>query len=122
MHHDFLFSSLNSKQPGTARKVHIRRVYDILQLSLQRHDLERARKAWTILARCREFDWKSMWTLGVHLLGASEDQDNANPLRIGFLRTLMLQHPDQKDSILRELVLRLIQSERHKEALDELEL
>lgn len=62
-----------------------------------------------------------MWTLGVHLVDVQQDQD-PNPTRIAFLRALMLQHPDQREEILRELVLRLIQSQRYREALDELEL
>jgi RNA polymerase I-specific transcription initiation factor RRN11 len=97
MNHQFLFASLDSKKPSTARMVHIRRVYDILQLSLQRGDLSRARKAWCILARCKEFDWKSMWTLGVHLVDMQRGQDHLdpNPTRIAFLQSLMLQHPDQ---------------------------
>lgn len=66
-----------------------------------------------------------MWTLGVHLV-STQDQDigetASSRTRIEFLRSLMLQHPDQKDAVLRELVLRLIQAERYREALDELEL
>lgn len=121
--HNFLFASLDSKNPNTARKVHIRRVYDILQLSVQRNDISRAKKAWGILARCKEFDWKAVWTLGVHLMGTTEaSTTDISRTRIEFLRSLMLQHPNQKDAVLRELVLRLIQAERYKEALDELEL
>jgi RNA polymerase I-specific transcription initiation factor RRN11 len=93
--HTFLFASLGDKKPTTARKVHIRRLYDLLQLCLQRDDLPRARRAWAILARCKEVDWKTMWTTGVHLLGEDTNTPESNAPRLEFLRAMMLQHPEE---------------------------
>ncbi len=96
--YSFLFSSLNAKQPTTARKVHIRRLYDILQLCIQRHDWVRAKRAWAILARCREVDWKVMWRTSVLLLGEGDPDTNdvqANEDRVRFLSLMMRQHPDE---------------------------
>ncbi|KIM91107.1 hypothetical protein PILCRDRAFT_59492 [Piloderma croceum F 1598] len=120
--HTFLFASLGDKKPTTARKVHIRRLYDLLQLCLQRHDLPRARRAWAILARCKEVDWKTMWTTGVHLLGEDTNTSESNASRLEFLRAMMLQHPEEREIIIKELILRLVLSGRYQDALDELEL
>jgi len=92
--HTFLFSSLNSKRPRNARKVHIRRLYDVLQLSLQRNDLLRARRAWVILARCKEIHWMTLWTTAIYILGEGVDEGESNSRRLEFLRAMMLQYPD----------------------------
>ncbi|KAJ6628868.1 hypothetical protein B0H10DRAFT_1989558 [Mycena sp. CBHHK59/15] len=119
----FIFSpSSDAKSPLTARKIHIRRVYDIMQMCLQRNDLERATRAWTILAHCKEISWRTMWSTSVHILGESLDEHERTPKKIEFLHVMMLQHPEDRESILKELVLRLIHSGQHREALDELEL
>lgn len=55
---------------------------------------------------------------GVH---APDAQDEELPA-VDFLRTMMLQHPDAREDMLRELVLHLINHNRCREALDELEL
>ena len=89
--HTFLFASLDSKQPLTTRKVHIRRLYDILQLSIQRRDVQRAKHAWSILARCKEINWLTLWRTGLHILGeAHTDED----ITVDYLRAMMLQYPD----------------------------
>src|SRR5580765_2212935 len=92
--HRFLFASLESKRPLTTRQLHIRRLYDLLQLCIHRHDYERAKRAWAILARCNEVEWKSLWPTALLIIGG-------NPTALGtgqdteFLRTMMLQHPDE---------------------------
>lgn len=90
--HRFLFASLNSQKPLTARKVHIRRLYDVLQLAIHRNDTIRANRAWSILARCKEIHWMSLWTTGLHLLSAGIEDDN--PKRMEYLRTMMLRNQD----------------------------
>ncbi|PCH41466.1 hypothetical protein WOLCODRAFT_69613 [Wolfiporia cocos MD-104 SS10] len=121
--HAFLFASLGSKHPRTARKVHIRRLYDIFQLSLQRGDLARARRAWAILVRCKEIDWKAMWRAAVLLIDdAGDDDAELDEARIPFLSTMMRQHPEDREDILKELTLRLIRIGKYRRALDELDL
>ncbi|KII94953.1 hypothetical protein PLICRDRAFT_47951 [Plicaturopsis crispa FD-325 SS-3] len=117
----FIFAPPDSKKSLTARRVHLHRLYDILQLSLQRNDIPRARRAWAIFSRCKEVDWKTMWTTGVHLLGMGMDDTLDRPERIDFLRAMMLQCPAERESILKELALRLIMGGKYREALDELE-
>lgn len=95
--HDFLFSPLNPKPPNSARKVHIRRLYDVFQLCLHRNDFPRARRAWTILARCKEVDWKMMWTTGVLLLGENSGTQ-PNEKSVEFLSTMLRQYPDEVSS------------------------
>ncbi|KAH7930702.1 hypothetical protein BV22DRAFT_1101649 [Leucogyrophana mollusca] len=119
--HCFLFSSFDDKKPLSTRKIHLRRLNDVLQLSLHRGDLPRARRAWSILARCKEVDWKAMWTTGVYLLVQNANSTQTSPQKIEFLRTMMLQCPDQQELILCELVFHYILAERYKDALDELE-
>ncbi|OJT12537.1 RNA polymerase I-specific transcription initiation factor rrn11 [Trametes pubescens] len=123
--HSFLFSSLDSKQPNTARKVHIRRLFDVLHLCIQRHDWPRARRAWAILARCKEVDWTTMWRTSLLLLGegdATTDSNETDGDKVGFLTVMMRQFPEERESILKELVLHLIHSGQHRRALEELDL
>ncbi|KAI0030534.1 hypothetical protein K488DRAFT_54031 [Vararia minispora EC-137] len=113
----FLFSFLGSQPVHTARAVHIRRLYDILLLSLQTDDYRRAQNAYAILLRCKEIDWKELWKLGVYLLGK---QDVGRDVE--FLRAMLLQHPNEREAIMQELVLALVRANCEREALDELEL
>ena len=144
--HTFLFHSLDGKFPKTARTVHIRRLFDVLHLSVQRGDVQRAKRIYSILLRCREVNWKDLWKMGLFLLAGSIDarEPAVHHRRIAFLRDMLLQHPDevgelmksprsvaltflipgrlQRESIMQELILLLILTNREEEALDELEL
>ena len=92
--HNFLFASLRSTQPLTTRRVHIRRLYDVLQLCIHRQDYARARCAWAILIRCREIEWKFLWTIGLLLVDGLDPADVSEG-RVDYLRSLMLQHLEQ---------------------------
>ena len=92
--HTFLFTSLSSKQPLTTRKVHIRRLYDILQLSIQRHDVQRAKRVWSILSRCKEINWLALWRTGLHILGEAHTDVDGMRATVGYLHSMMLQYPD----------------------------
>ena len=92
-----LFDLPGSKTLSTTRKLHIRRLYDVLQLCLLRDDLVRARKAWAILVRCKEVHWKALWKTGILLLDEFEyefDQDRETAKRIDYLSTMMLQQSE----------------------------
>ena len=91
----FLFGSLDLPNPLTARKVHIRHLYDILQLCIHRNDLERATRAWSILARCKEVPWMTMWTTGLLLIGAGSDEEHRTSERLEYLRMMMLRHQEE---------------------------
>ncbi|KAL0573963.1 hypothetical protein V5O48_007978 [Marasmius crinis-equi] len=118
----FLFDSLASKSPKTTRKDHIRRLYDILQLCIHRSDLPRARRAWAILARCKEIKWTTLWSTAVYLVGDSHSRGEDVPKQLAFLRELMLHIGSEREVILQEMIFRLIILERYQDALDELEL
>ncbi|KAJ3832105.1 hypothetical protein EV361DRAFT_941506 [Lentinula raphanica] len=105
--------------PSTARKVHIRRLYEVLQLCIHRNDLPRARRAWSVLLRCKEINWITMWGVAIHLV---EETSYGSTRKIELLRDMMLHYPDQRVNVIKELIFRLILSGRHREALDELEL
>ena len=136
--HTFLFSPPGNILPLTSRRVHLRRLYDVLHLSIQRGDLHRARRAWAILARCKEIDWRASWILATGLLDRSGRRTESSQTKIDFLRTMMLHFPEdvrtrsntthillitlQREPILCELVHLYIVAGRHREALDELEL
>jgi RNA polymerase I-specific transcription initiation factor RRN11 len=93
--HSFLFALPGAKDTtSSTRKVHIRRLHDILQLSLQRNDIPRSKRAWAILARCKEVPWMEMWTTAVHILGDGIGEDENDPRLIEFLRAMLLHHPD----------------------------
>jgi len=91
----FLFAFANEKRRPSARQIQLRRLHDILKLSLHRNDLARARRAWSILARCKETNWKTMWALGITLLGDDVCVMESNPRKIDYLRTMLLQLPEE---------------------------
>ena len=94
----FLFNSFDWKVPLTARKVHIRRLFDILHLSIQRRDLPRARKAFGLLSRCEEIEWTAIWKLALLLLSEELPTSGDAPRtakQLDFLRVMMLQHPEE---------------------------
>ncbi|KAJ3488806.1 hypothetical protein NLI96_g2569 [Meripilus lineatus] len=118
-----LFALPGSKRPSTARKYHISRLYDVLQLCIQKNDYVRARKAWAILVRCKEVDWKAMWKTGVILLGDAQTPDpEGTSKRLEYLSTLMVRNPDMRESVLEEFILCLILEGHYRKALEELEL
>lgn len=122
--HQFLFSLLGLRNVDSARKLTIRRVYDVCMHSLFLGDVERARKAFGILLRCKEFDWKASWALAIYMLNPHDpDRDDTYFLRQAEqLRLLMLQDPTRREELLNEVLQVLIQNGRYAEALDELEL
>jgi hypothetical protein len=69
---DFPIDALKPGPPSAAR-VHIRRVLDVLHISISRRDTIRARRAWSILARCEEVQWRALWRTAVHVLDMDGD-------------------------------------------------
>jgi len=97
----FLFASPGEKAPSTARKVHLRRLRDILHLSIQRGDHLLARRAFGLLARCPEIEWVVIWKFGLVLLATNSPSGNilGTTKHIDFLRIMMLQHPEEVGSV-----------------------
>jgi hypothetical protein len=94
----FLFASPDGKAPSTARKVHVRRLLDILHLSIQRGDLRLARRAFGLLARCEEIEWLVIWKIGLVILAAANSPPSdilGTTKHIEFLRVMMLQNPEE---------------------------
>jgi RNA polymerase I-specific transcription initiation factor RRN11 len=89
----FIFAWPGSKNPSSTRKIHLRQLYDTLQLSILRNDITEARRAWDILSRCKEVPTMEMWTTAVHLLGDDLSQEGTNERQLEFLRTTMFQYP-----------------------------
>jgi hypothetical protein len=52
----------------STRKSHFRRLYDIYHVALQRGSFEQAKKAYSLLVRCREFDWAANWRSGLEMV------------------------------------------------------
>ena len=97
--YSFLFALPEAKRTLSARKVHIRRLYDILELCIHRNDLARARQAWAILVRCKEVNWKAMWRTGTLLVGNRDDPGAVARDRLEFLTAMMLQTPEAVSTI-----------------------
>ena len=55
---------------------HFRRLYDIYRLLLQRGDLERAKRAYALVVRCREFDWAMNWRDGFAMVALPRPQED----------------------------------------------
>ncbi|QRV76248.1 RNA polymerase I specific initiation factor [Ceratobasidium sp. AG-Ba] len=110
---------------NSSRKQHIRFTYDILHVCLQRGDLVRARRAWTILVRCPEIDMRTIWQIGLALIpreGEEGKRGKATREHVGYLKRVRLQIPEMQETLLKETVLALIDMGEYQEALDELDL
>ncbi|KAF9055017.1 hypothetical protein BDZ89DRAFT_1055643 [Hymenopellis radicata] len=118
----FLFQLLDSKQRLSCRKIHICRLYDILHLSLLKNDLPRARQVWSILARCKEINWISLWPTAVRVLGDETFDMYDSTRKLEFLHEMLVEYPEQREGILKEIILRQILAGKYREALDKLEL
>ena len=148
----FLFASPDRRpSSSSARRVHLRRLYDILHLSIQRGDLLLAQSSFALLSRCDDVQWSAIWKFALIILAAADhdhDHDDGQPSaslgtpkHIEFLRLMMLRHPEevrtstfstappshhlfywQRESLVRELVFSLAMAGRDRDALDELEL
>src|SRR5580658_2854402 len=75
----FLFASLDgrggSSSSASARRVHLRRLCDILHLSIQRGDLLLAQRSFAILSRCEDIEWAAIWKYGLIVLAAADQPD-----------------------------------------------
>ncbi|VDB88533.1 unnamed protein product [Peniophora sp. CBMAI 1063] len=89
-----------------------------MMLSVNSGNYDRARKAYAILVRCREVKWAKLWRLGMFLLSKCGDERRD----VEYLRAMLLQHPDEAEAIMQELVLTLTANDRERDAMDELEL
>lgn len=120
----FLFDSFDSKNPQTTRKKHLRTLYDLLHVCILREDWARASRAWSILIRCPDFDTSRLWRIGLLLIlrTQSEPSNADSNHQIEFLKATMLAAPENKTTILTELILLFIGMRRFEEALEELEL
>jgi hypothetical protein len=88
----FLFALGNSRAASTVARVHIRRIYDVLQVSITRDDASRARRAWSILVRCPEVNWQVLWKTAMHILDLEMREEGASMQDINLLDQL-LQKP-----------------------------
>jgi RNA polymerase I specific initiation factor len=102
----FLFASPDGRASSSARRVHLRRLYDILHLSIQRGDLLLAQRSFALLSRCEDIEWAAIWKFGLIILAAADHPDQppagndgndmlGTPKHIEFLRVMMLRHPEQ---------------------------
>jgi hypothetical protein len=99
----FLFASPDGRGSSSARRVHLRRLYDILHLSIQRGDLLLAQKSFAILSRCEDVEWAAIWKFGLIILAAADQPPGDVNMLLGtpnqkhfeFLRVMMLRHPEE---------------------------
>jgi hypothetical protein len=98
----FLFASPDGRGSSSARRVHLRRLCDILHLSIQRGDLLLAQRSFAILSRCEDIEWAAIWKFGLIILAADDqppgsgyDTQLGAPKHIEFLRVMMLRHPEE---------------------------
>ncbi|GJJ07183.1 hypothetical protein Clacol_001383 [Clathrus columnatus] len=123
----FLFTSLEDKAPSSSRKVHIRRLVDLLYICIHKQDWNKAGRAWVILTQCSEFNWQSVWQFGI-IFASSLSRRNENVTAsadsrsLEYLRIAMLRLPLKRVDILQEIVVQLINQEQYRQALEELEL
>ncbi|KAL7411152.1 hypothetical protein BDY24DRAFT_139480 [Mrakia frigida] len=64
------------KRPNSHRQLHLQNVLALLHLSLLRQDYPRARRAWKILATCREAGWEGIYRFeGALRRGLDEEEE-----------------------------------------------
>lgn len=81
---------------NSSRNIHIRKLNDILHLSIERNDIPRALRTWSILARCKEFDWRRDWRTAFLLLKSGPGSAQWPKERTtGFLRRTMRTYPEE---------------------------
>lgn len=81
---------------NSSRKAHILRLNDLLHVSIERGDMARARRAWSILARCKEYDWKRDWRTPLLLLkGDMSTSASKYERELSFLKKTMRHHPEE---------------------------
>ncbi|KAG8945334.1 hypothetical protein FRC04_000869 [Tulasnella sp. 424] len=107
---------------STARRRHIRILGDILYVSIQRRDWQRAKRAWGLLLRTPEVEWNDIWRIGLLLLhkGVDVDKRQASEERIEWLKLMMRKIPYYRETTLQELVIELILAKDFKQAEDQL--
>jgi hypothetical protein len=88
----FIFKPRGSQSVHTVARVQLRRIYDVLHVSIARKDAARARRAWAILVRCPEVDWQAMWKTALHILDLESAETGYDMQDIGLLDKL-LQRP-----------------------------
>ncbi|KAH7105439.1 hypothetical protein BKA62DRAFT_689698 [Auriculariales sp. MPI-PUGE-AT-0066] len=123
----FIFTNEHGpSKASSARKIHTQRLFEILELCIQRGDMPRARRAWSLLSRCNGVNWKALWRLALLILNES---NNSSTDSLDFLRAMKFQQPEQeshyfsdKEAILVEIVHTMIVQEDYRGALEELQL
>ncbi|KAL7422710.1 hypothetical protein Q5752_002001 [Cryptotrichosporon argae] len=113
--------------PPAVRAAYIRNLAACVRACVLRGDVARARRAWALLVRCREVDWRERWHWGLYLLNAVSESVATAASGQGrqgetYLKTLQIASAEgERPMILHALVLHLIQHDRHRDALSELE-
>ncbi|PLW12112.1 hypothetical protein PCANC_00901 [Puccinia coronata f. sp. avenae] len=111
---------------GGARKFHIRRLFDLLQLCLLRKQHDQARQTWSILIRCREVDFAMLWDLGLRVMHLPLPTSLSDPSEVdnhlSYLKTCRNLSDQETAKVLMEYISVLVSVGRLKEAFDELQL
>ncbi|WOO78815.1 RNA polymerase I-specific transcription initiation factor rrn11 [Vanrija pseudolonga] len=120
-------------RPRTVRGAYIYNLVDCIYACILRGELDRARRAWGILVRCPDVNWKERWRWGLYLMTAETDAEapagtqtqtqTQQPKEVErWLKSLQISMPEgDRPAILAELVLFHIKGHRYRAALDELE-
>jgi len=88
---EFLFDSFDSKPARNPRKKHLKTVYDLMHLSILRRDFPRAKRAWSILIRCPEFNANKHWKLGLGMILGWDNTEDDRQQQLEFLKATMLR-------------------------------
>ncbi|CAH7682042.1 hypothetical protein PPACK8108_LOCUS14737 [Phakopsora pachyrhizi] len=116
---------------GGHRKLHIRRLFDMLHICEMRRDVDRAKRIWSILIRCREVNFSQVWDLGLRLLhlphphsfkGSYDADIEIVDKYLGYLKACQNLSTQESSKILMEYLCVLVSVGRRTEALDEVEL
>ncbi|WFD36453.1 hypothetical protein MCUN1_003332 [Malassezia cuniculi] len=110
-------SSVNTADARNQRRLHVRRLFDLVHLCILRGDRRRAARALQLLMHTYEWRPSELWHLGLVVAGMPGDKDYS----ARYLGQMSLRHPELRSVLMPHLAYALIKEERYAEARDEIE-
>lgn len=99
------------------RRLHIRRTFDLLQLMLLRHDMDRAGRCLNILLKSQEWRPLELWKWGLQVITLSDGEDD---LALQYLQRISRTRPVLRPFTLPFLIREWIVNGNYQKAHEEL--
>ncbi|WFD07253.1 protein-serine/threonine phosphatase [Malassezia vespertilionis] len=100
------------------RRRHVRRLYDLLQLTILRNDKQRAARCLYLLLRMREWRPVELWKFGLKVAAMPDALESHRPL--AYLQQISRTRTELRPYVLPFLVRELVFVQRYEDALEEI--